>query len=178
MVAGLRQRRAPRRVGPVPDRWTRTHHHHLPQPRLAGLGDPAGGRGAVSGRSRWSCSPGGYPTCRRGWRIRLPRRWVTCRLALDQAVGLLRDTGMPVTDYLALLACRGWSGAGPPSRPGRAGSHGRRILDGGVRPSRRRQPGGAAAVEPGGVAGARTHPADRVHPASRAAPRSSPQHRR
>ena len=32
----------------------------------------------LAGRSRWSCSPAGYLTCRRGWRIGLPRRWGTC----------------------------------------------------------------------------------------------------
>ena len=40
-------------------------------------------------------------------------------LALDQAVGLLRDTGMPVTDYLALLAAEAGRVLGHRADPGR-----------------------------------------------------------
>ena len=40
-------------------------------------------------------------------------------LALDQAVGLLRDTGMPVADYLALLAAEAGRVLGHRADPGR-----------------------------------------------------------
>src|SRR5687768_5764909 len=70
---------------------------------------------------------------------------------------------MSVTDYLGLLDDQAGRVLGHPAR---VGSDGHRIMDGGVRPSRRRLSGGAAVAEPCGLASARTRPVDDFHPPS------------
>ena len=79
--------------------------------------------------------------------------------SVELIIRRLTKLSPPLADQLAealgdrATRCPSCSAAWPQSRPGRAGSHRRSLMDGGVRPTCRRQPGCTAVAEPGGVAG-------------------------